>query len=145
MAEPQDNTCYTQYQDIDAVCNQWQNGSAWTAVKGVLSGSMNMLGIGNIFGAATGDSDYMSVSSKMLKCWSDHFNYVATTMQAEVDKLKWQVNDDRFRLVNSVIEKYHTSDQLLIQTMKNDVTHNTFLIYVLFAFVSILIWDRLSS
>lgn len=143
-----DTKCYQQYQDVDAACNSWQNSDGWSAFKGIATGVLGCMGLGEVYdeiAGRSGASDYMTVSSNMLKCWGDHMSDVASKMGAEVDKLKDDRDEYRFKLLNAIVQKYYSSSQLAIEILKTDVSTNRFLIYIIFAFLIIIIWDRLSS
>lgn len=147
MVEPQENKCYQQYEDVDSICDSWNNGSIFSGVKGTLTGAMGMLGISNIYediANKSGMSDYMTVSANMLQCWSDHFGYVTSTLEAKKDELSSKISDDKMKLMNTVIEKYHTADQLMLTTMKQDIQKNTFMIGIIFAILFIIVVDRLT-
>ena len=148
MVEPEENKCYQQYSDVDSICDSWNNSSGFSMFKGTLTGAMGMLGISNVYediANKSGAGDYMTVSGNMLQCWSDHLGYVTSSLEAKREELKDKLNEDRLKNLNTIIEKYHTADQLMLTTMKYDIQKNTFMISIIFAILGIIIIDRLTE
>ena len=147
MVEPVDKKCWSQYQDVDRACSSFENSGVWSAVKGVLAGATAVVGVTNIYddiAGRSGMSDYMTVSGNMLRCWGDHLNDVATTLGAEVRRMENKVQEDKFKLMTTIVERYHSADLLAMEILRSDVSTNRFMIYILFAYVAIIVWDRLS-
>ena len=136
MADP---ICMQQYKDVDRVCGQWQNQGAMSFVKGVMGGAAAFVGLSNVFDDNLGNNDYFSTSTKMLECWSSYMDKTGTDLKDEMAKLKEQRTDLKFDRVQQLIALNYSNTQMLTETLKSDVARNTFMIYILFAYVFIIV------